>query len=195
MMRRRICVFCGSAFGADPAFRDAAARLGRRVAERGMGLVYGGASVGLMGVVADAALEAGGEVIGVLPRFMETRELGHRRLTELRLVESMHERKAHMTALADGFVTLPGGAGTLEELFEVWTWVQIGLHRKPIGLLEVADYYAPLLAFLDASVAAGFLRPENRRLLHVARDPDALLDQLLANLAPEGATGVNQART
>lgn len=174
----RVCVFCGSSFGGRPEYSAAARALGRQLAERGMGLVYGGASVGLMGVVADAALAAGGEVIGVIPRSMVEREIAHAGLSELRVVTSMHERKATMAELADAFVALPGGIGTLEELFEVWTWAQLGLHRKPVALLDVAGFYEPLAAFLDRAVNERFVKLPTRSLLSVETDPAVLLDRL-----------------
>ncbi|WP_242395149.1 LOG family protein [Anaeromyxobacter oryzisoli] len=173
---RRICVFCGASGGRAPVHLEAAHAAGRTLARRGLALVYGGGSVGLMGAVADGALDAGGEVIGVIPRALQLRELAHPRLTSLHVVRSMHERKAKMAELADGFVALPGGLGTLEELAEILTWAQLGLHRKPCGLLDVAGYYQPLIAFLDHAVAEGFLRPEHRGELHVASDLAALLD-------------------
>jgi len=145
----RLCVFCGSSPGHDPAHGASAAQLGRVLAERGIGLVYGGGRVGLMGILADAALAAGGEVIGVIPQALLDREIGHRGLTQLRVVDSMHARKALMGELAEGFIALPGGIGTLEELFEVWSWAQLGLHRKPCGLLDVNGFFAPLVDFLD----------------------------------------------
>lgn len=177
MMRalRRLCVFCGSSPGRDPAFRRQAEAMGAALAERRVGLVYGGGRVGLMGAVADAALAAGGEVIGVIPQALLDREIGHRGLTELRVVGSMHERKALMVELADGFAALPGGIGTLEELFEVWTWAQLGLHDKPCGVLDADGFYAPLLAFLDRLVEAEFVRPPHRAMLLSAQTPDALL--------------------
>ena len=180
----RVCVYCGSSLGADPAYRDAAQRLGRRLAQAGLGLVYGGASVGLMGAVADAALDAGGEVIGVIPQALVDREIAHPGLTDLRVVGSMHERKALMVELADAFVALPGGAGTLDELFETFTWAQLGLHAKPCGLLEVDGYWRELTAFLDRAVAAGFLRAAHREMLLVADDPDALLAAFAAYAPP-----------
>ncbi len=181
---KRVCVFCGSSSGANGRYAEAARQVGRALARRGVGLVYGGGSVGLMGIVADAALEAGGEVIGVIPRALQLRELAHDRLTELRVVGSMHERKALMAELSEGFVALPGGMGTLEELSEVLTWAQLGLHARPCGLLDVEGYYRPLIAFFDHAVAEGFIRPEHRRILHVAADPDALLEQFLAYRPP-----------
>jgi uncharacterized protein (TIGR00730 family) len=177
----RICVFCGSSVGARPAFAEAARALGRRAAERGIGLVYGGASVGLMGVLANAALDAGGEVIGVMPRAMVEREIAHTALTELRVVNSMHERKAAMAELSDAFVAAPGGLGTLEELFEVWTWAQLGLHRKPVALLDVADFFRPLTEFLDHAVNEHFIKTATRATLIAETDPDALLDLLAAS--------------
>ncbi len=174
---RRVCVFCGSSPGANPAYLTAAQAMGRALAARGLGLVYGGGSVGLMGAVADAALAAGGEVVGVIPRALQLRELAHGGLTHLHVVGSMHERKAKMAELAQGFVALPGGMGTLEELAEILTWAQLGLHARPVGLLDVAGYYAPLVSFLDRAVQEGFVRPEHRRLLTVAGDPTTLLDR------------------
>jgi uncharacterized protein (TIGR00730 family) len=159
--------------------------MGRTLAGRGIGLVYGGGSVGLMGAVADATLDAGGEVTGVIPRALELRELAHHRLTTLHVVGSMHERKAKMAALAEGFIALPGGMGTLEELAEILTWAQLGLHARPVGLLDVDGYYAPLIQFFDRSVAEGFLRPEHRRLLLVGSDPATLLDRFAAWSPPK----------
>lgn len=181
----RVCVFCGSSLGARPEFAEVARTFGRVLAERGVGLVYGGASVGLMGVIANAALAAGGEVIGVMPRTMVEREIAHTGLTELRVVNNMHERKATMAELSDAFVALPGGLGTLEELFEVWTWAQLGLHRKPVALLDVAGFYAPLASFLDHAVNEHFIKIVNRSMLLTETDPVALLDQLAA-YSPSG---------
>ncbi len=172
-----ICVFCGSSPGNDPAYAEVANRLGRILAERDTTLVYGGGHVGLMGVVADAALEAGGEVIGVMPRSLVDREIGHKGLTKLHVVGSMHERKAMMSRLSDGFVALPGGNGTLEEFFEVLTWAQLGEHGKPCGLLNVAGYYDPLLKVLDRMVEKDFLRGAHRELVLVAEDPSSLLQR------------------
>jgi uncharacterized protein (TIGR00730 family) len=176
----RICVFCGASPGNEPRYVAAARDVGEGLATRGIGLVYGGGRVGLMGAVADAALAAGGEVVGVIPRGLQLRELAHEGLTTLHVVGSMHERKARMAELAEGFVALPGGMGTLEELAEILTWAQLGLHARPCGLLDVAGYYDPLVAFLDRAVAEGFVRPDHRRLLVVAQDPDALLDAFAA---------------
>ncbi len=175
---RRICVYAGSNPGTDPAYAEAARELAALLAERGIGLVYGGGHVGLMGVLADTALEAGGEVIGVMPQALIDREIGHTGLTELRVVGSMHERKALMAELSDAFVAVPGGIGTLEELIEVYTWSQLGIHRKACGVLNVAGYYDHLAAFLDHAVEAGFLRPQHRAVLTVAADPGELIDRL-----------------
>jgi uncharacterized protein (TIGR00730 family) len=172
-----VCVFCGSNGGADPAYLEAAARTGRALAERSLRLVYGGGRVGMMGAVADAALEAGGEVVGVIPQQIFDLEIGHEAVSDLRVVGSMHERKALMAELADAFVALPGGIGTFEELVEVFTWAQLGLHRKPLGLLDVAGYYAPLEAMLDHAVEQRFLRPETRAMLVRDDSLDALLER------------------
>ena len=172
----RICVYAGSNPGADPAYAEAAADLARLLAQRGIGVVYGGAHRGLMGILADTALEAGGEVIGVMPQALVDREIAHTGLTELHVVASMHERKALMAELADGFVALPGGAGTLEELIEVYTWSQLGLHDKPLGVLNVRGYYDALTALLDHAVRERFLRPEHRAAMHTAGSPAELLD-------------------
>jgi uncharacterized protein (TIGR00730 family) len=173
-----LCVFCGSNPGASPAYTEAAARLGRTLAGRGLTLVYGGGRVGLMGVVADAALAAGGNVTGVIPEALATRELAHAALSDLQVVGSMHERKARMSELSDGFIALPGGIGTLEEWFEVWTWSQLGFQPKPCGLLNVAGYYDHLLAFLDHMAAERFLTDIHRGMAVVDDDPERLLDRL-----------------
>ena len=157
-MLKNVCVFCGARTGDDPAHGAAAQALGELLGSGGRRLIYGGGGIGMMGLVADATLRAGGEVIGVIPEHLATREVAHAGLTELRVVGSMHERKQLMASLADGFVVLPGGLGTLEEFFEIWTWGQLGLHRKPYGLLNVNGYFGHLLAFLDHTVAAGFVR-------------------------------------
>ncbi len=177
---QRICVFCGSSRGTRPAYAEAARALGTELARRKLGLVYGGSSIGLMGMLADAALAAGGEVIGVLPRGLFRREVAHTSLTELREVESMHERKALMAELADAFVALPGGYGTLDELFEIVTWAQLGLHRKPIGLLDVEQFFAQLLGYLRHVAQEGFIPSQHLNLLIRAETPAALLDHLLA---------------
>jgi uncharacterized protein (TIGR00730 family) len=183
---RRVCVFCGSNPGARPAYADAAEALAGTLADRDIGLVYGGGAVGLMGRVADAMLERGGEVVGVIPQSLVDREIGHRGITELRVVATMHERKALMAELSDGFVALPGGIGTLEELFEVWTWGQLGLHAKPCGVLDVDGFYAGLTGFLDHATAEGFIRAPHRAALLSDTDPAALLDALEAWTPPVG---------
>jgi uncharacterized protein (TIGR00730 family) len=174
---RRICVFCGSNAGANGAYVEAARALGTLLAREGIGLVYGGGSVGLMGELADAVLAAGGEAIGVIPHALWAREVGHRGLTDLRIVETMHERKAMMADLADAFLALPGGLGTLEEIFEVWTWAQLGLHQKPLGFLDVDGFYGPLMSFLDSATRARFVREQHRAIALVASDAEALLRQ------------------
>ncbi len=181
---RRLCVFLGSNPGLRPDYIAAARDLGAALAREGLGLVYGGSSVGLMGALADAALAAGGEVIGIIPQRLVEKEVAHRGLADLRVVRSMHERKALMAELSDGFVALPGGAGTLEELFEVWTWAQLGSHKKPCALLNVAGYYDGLLAFLDHAEAEAFMRPQHRRMLIEAHDPDSLFAALRAYEPP-----------
>jgi uncharacterized protein (TIGR00730 family) len=177
---RRVCVFCGSGAGVRPEYAAAARAVGREVARRGWGLVYGGGRIGLMGILADAALADGAEVDGVLPRHLAAREVGHTGLTQLHLVDSMHERKAKMAELADGFLSLPGGLGTLEEMSETLTWAQLGLHAKPCALLDVGGYFRPLIAFFDHAGAEGFLRPEHRRLLLVGDDAARVLDAMAA---------------
>jgi uncharacterized protein (TIGR00730 family) len=173
---RRLCVFSGSSPGGHPDYALAAAELGRALAARGIGLVYGGASVGLMGTIADATLEADGEVVGVIPQALVDREIAHPGVTDLHVVGSMHERKARMADLADGFIALPGGMGTLEELFEVYTWTQLGLHAKPLGLLDVRGYYGRLAAFLDHAVAERFVTAEHREMLVVEREAGAMIE-------------------
>jgi uncharacterized protein (TIGR00730 family) len=185
---RRVCVFSGSSVGAREAYADAARALGAALAGRGIGLVYGGGSVGLMGVVADAVLAAGGEVIGVIPRALATKEIAHQGLADLRVVASMHERKALMTELADGFVALPGGFGTFDELFETITWAQLGLHDKPIAVLDVADYFAPLMTLLERATGERFVRPEHRALVISDTDPGRVLDRLAAFTPARGRT-------
>ncbi|WP_341676675.1 TIGR00730 family Rossman fold protein [Niveibacterium sp. SC-1] len=173
-----LCVYCGSRPGKRPEYLAAAAELGALMAQRGITLVYGGASVGLMGRVADAALEAGGKVIGVIPQKLDAKEVAHQRLTELHVVDSMHTRKAMMAKYSDAFVALPGGIGTLEELFEVWTWLQLGYHNKPVGVLNTRGYWNDLLGFLDQTQEEGFVGSETRNLLQVADTPAAMLDLL-----------------
>ncbi len=184
---RSVAVFCGSRLGRRPAYRAAAHAFAESAARRGLTLVYGGGNVGLMGVLADAALAAGGEVVGVIPEFLMAREVGHGGVSRLVRVGSMHERKARMAELSDAFVALPGGLGTLEELFEVWTWNLLGLHAKPCGLLDVEGYFAPLVGFLDSTVEEGFVSAGHRAILAVESDPDALLDRLAAAPEPPAA--------
>ena len=174
---RRLAVFCGSNPGARPDYVEAARSLGRLLAERGIGIVYGGSSVGLMAALADAMLDELGDIIGVIPRMLVEREVANRALTDLRIVESMHARKAMMAELADGFIALPGGIGTLEEFFETWTWGQLGMHSKPCGLLNVAGYFDPLLEFLDHAVAEKFVRDVHRGMVVVESDPRRLLSR------------------
>ena len=182
----RVCVFCGSSTGNRPEYRDAAERLARAMTERGIGLVFGGGGVGLMGIIADAVLAAGGHVIGVIPHALVAREVGHTRIPDLRIVNSMHERKAMMAELSDAFIAMPGGFGTFEEFCEVVTWTQLGLHRKRCGLLNVLGYYDDLLALFDRSVADGFVKASNRDLVIANDDPVALLERLATPLeAPE----------
>ncbi|HLY41584.1 MAG TPA: TIGR00730 family Rossman fold protein [Terracidiphilus sp.] len=176
---QRVAVYCGSANGSDPAFLNEARALGNAIAAAGLGLVYGGASVGLMGAVADAALDAGAEVIGVLPEILAGSEIAHKGLTRLEVVATMHERKALMVKLADAFLMLPGGYGTLDEMMEIVTWKQLRLHGKPCVLINTAGYWDGLLAFLDTSVKAGFLKAENRRLLEVAGGPAEAVEMVI----------------
>lgn len=177
---RSICVYCGSNPGTDPAYAAAATELGTLLAQRGIGLVYGGGDVGLMGIVADAALAAGGHVTGVIPQDLWDKEVGHTGLSELLVVHSMHERKLAMADRSDAFIALPGGVGTFEEVFEAITWNQLGIHTKPVGLLDVAGFYGPLLGFLDQTVTAGFVRPGHRDMIVSATEPAAMLDALHA---------------
>ncbi|MEM1231001.1 MAG: TIGR00730 family Rossman fold protein [Pseudomonadota bacterium] len=186
-----ICVFCGSSPGNDPRYMAAARALGTLLAEREIGLVYGGATVGTMGAVADAAIAAGGRVYGVIPRALHDIEIAHPGLTELDVVETMHQRKARMAERSAAFLALPGGIGTLEELFEVWTWAQLGIHQKPVGVLNVDGFYEPLLGFLDQLVQEGFVRTAHRDLLLARAEPAALVDALgTAAPAPVAKVGV-----
>src|ERR1700761_6044837 len=171
----RICVFCGSADGADPAFAQTAKELGQRMAAAGIGLVYGGATVGLMGILADAVIAGGAEVVGVMPDVLMDREIAHHGITHFHVVKTMHERKALMYEHADAFIALPGGYGTLDEFIEIVTWAQLKLHQKPCILININGYYDSFLAFLDHAVAQGFIKPENRRLIQVAEDAEAAL--------------------
>jgi uncharacterized protein (TIGR00730 family) len=174
----RICVFCGSSPGTGRQYVEAAEELAREMTRRGIGLVFGGGNVGLMGVIADAVLAAGGHAIGVIPHALVARELAHRRLPDLRVVNSMHERKAMMAGLSDGFIAMPGGFGTFEEFCEAVTWTQLGVHRKTCGLLNVSGFYDPLIALIDRAAAEGFIKPENRRIVVSDANPAALLDAL-----------------
>lgn len=185
----RLCVFLGASHGRRPTYQDAAESLGRHLAQRGLGLVYGGGNVGLMGRLAASALEAGGEVIGVIPESLMGREVSGTRIedlgaTRLEIVDSMHTRKARMAELADGFIALPGGYGTFEELFEILTWAQLGFHRKPIGILNTEGYFDPLIHLIDHSLEEGFIRPKNRALVIDDTDPDRLIQRLLETAAP-----------
>jgi uncharacterized protein (TIGR00730 family) len=185
---RQLCVFCGSCGGSRELYAEAARQMGEALAARGLGLVYGGGHVGLMGVLADAVLRQGGRVIGVIPQALVDKELAHPGLTELHVVATMHQRKALMADLADGFAALPGAFGTADELFEILSWAQLGLHTKPIGLLNVAGFFDPLRAWLDHTVREGFLRPVHRALLLEADDPERLFD-LLEQFRPGTPTG------
>ena len=182
---KRICVFCGSSLGVRPAYRQAAQQLGELLAERGIGVVFGGGAIGLMGVLADAALSKGGEVIGVIPQSLMRREIGHRGVTKQHVVETMHQRKALMADLSDAFIALPGGYGTLEELCEAITWSQLGIQQKPCGLLNIEKYWDGLLAVLDHAVDEGFVQPENSQLVLVAQTPERMLERLSEWTSPE----------
>lgn len=186
MAIRSIAIFCASSDGADPAFIESAREVGRSLAHRGFAVVYGGGRIGLMGAVADGALGAGGRVIGVIPRAMVQAERAHTGVSDLRIVDSMHERKALMADLADGFIALPGGYGTLDELFEIITWGQLAFHVKPVGILNVRNFYGPLLAFLDATTAAGFIQPRFRAMLRAENTLEDLLDRFGRYIPPSG---------
>lgn len=192
MIMKRISVFCGSSFGTNPIFEEYAYKLGQVLAQNGIGLVYGGANVGLMGAVANGTLEAGGEVIGVLPHFLQQKEIAHPSLTELILVESMHERKTKMNDLCDGVIALPGGFGTLEEFFEMLTWAQLGLHKKPVAILNVNGFYDALIAFIYNMVDNGFLKQINRDMLIVSSDIDELLHLMQHYEAPQVGKWINK---
>jgi uncharacterized protein (TIGR00730 family) len=176
----RLAIYCGSASPADPAYVESARAVGRTLAERGIGVVYGGGKLGLMGAIADSALEAGGEVIGIIPQALVDAEVAHRGLSELHVVGTMHQRKQAFTDLSDGFVTLPGGTGTMDELWEALSWAQLGYHAKPVGLLNVSGYYDGLIAFWQEMASVGFVRPQHRGLLIVDSDLDGLIDQMAA---------------
>jgi hypothetical protein len=190
----RVCVYCGSSSGEDPRFVAAATTFATALARAGIGVVYGGGRIGLMGAVADAALAAGGEVIGIIPRFLEEREVAHGGV-DLRVVGSMHERKALMAELSDAFVAMPGGLGTLEEFFEVWTWGQLGLHRKPYALLNVDGFYDPLVSFIDGLVTQRFVKAEHRAMLIVESDVEKLPARLAAHRTPAVETWIDRAAT
>ncbi|MBD2846677.1 TIGR00730 family Rossman fold protein [Paenibacillus sp. IB182496] len=192
---KTIAVFCGSREGASPVYKEGAQALGRALAARGIGLVYGGSCVGLMGAVADALLEQGGEVIGVLPGFLQSKEIAHRGLTELIVVDSMHERKAKMAELADGFIAMPGGPGTMEEYFEIFTWAQLGLHRKPCGLLNINGYYDGLVAMFGHMAGEGFMQEQHRAMLLADTTPEGLLHQFAHYDAPAVRTYLTPDRT
>lgn len=192
---RRVCVFCGSSVGNQRAYSDAAEALGALLADRGIGLVYGGGNVGLMGVIADAVMARRGHVIGVIPQSLADREIAHTGISELRVVDSMHTRKALMAELADAFIAMPGGVGTFEEFFEVVTWTQLGLHRKPCGLLNVGGFYTPLAAFIDQAVTEGFIRPVHRAAIVVDSDPASLLDTLATIQLPSVPKWIDRSET
>jgi uncharacterized protein (TIGR00730 family) len=182
---KRVCVFCGSSVGNKPEYIDFAQALGQVLAARKIGLVYGGGNVGLMGVIADAAMAAGGEVIGVIPKALKDREIAHTGVRDLRVVDSMHTRKAMMADLADAFIAMPGGVGTFEEFFEAITWTQLGLHRKPCGLLNVGGFYSPLVSFIDQAVDEGFIKPIHRAMIAVDDNPERLVNTLATMDLPD----------
>jgi len=183
---KRITVFCGSRVGLSEKYKEGAIALGKELVKRGITLVYGGGSVGLMGVIATTVMKEGGKAIGIIPQFLEEREVSHISLTELHVVNSMHERKAKMADLADAFIAMPGGPGTLEELVEIYTWAQLGLHQKPIGLLNINNYYDPLISFFDHMVEQHFLKENHRKIMSIVEtDPARLLDKLMEYEPPE----------
>src|SRR5216684_3417368 len=192
---RRICVFCGSSPGSRPEYGAAAEEMGAELGRRNIGLVYGGGNVGLMGMIADAVLRAGGEAVGVIPENLMAREVGHNGLTKLHVVRSMHERKALMADLSDAFVALPGGFGTLEEFCEIVTWAQLGLHRKPCGLLNAEGYFDPLVALFDHAAAEGFIAPLDRSLVLIEREPRAMLAALDSFKAPAIRRWIDREKT
>ncbi|MGG0588488.1 TIGR00730 family Rossman fold protein [Priestia megaterium] len=192
---KRIAVFCGSSNGASDLYIQGAKDLGKELAKRNISLVYGGASVGVMGAVADAVLESGGHVIGVMPTFLEEREISHKNLSELIVVDSMHERKAQMAELVDGFITLPGGPGTLEEFFEIFTWAQLGLHQKPCGLLNINNYYTPLVSLFNHMTEEQFLQEKYRLMALVDTEPQGLLDQFNTYQPPSVKTYITKAQS
>lgn len=190
-----ICIYCGSSSGRLKAYASAGRALAEALVSRNIRLVYGGAGIGIMGAVADHVLQLGGQAIGVIPKALAHKEVAHPNLTELHVTQSMHERKMLMAELADGFIALPGGIGTLEELFEIWTWAQLGFHQKPCGLLNVAGYYDALIAFLDHVAAEQFVKPQQRAMLQVDSNPEVLLERLLAYQPPAVRTWVNKDET
>lgn len=192
---KSICVYCGSSPGRLEAYSDAARHLAKSLVDRGIRLVYGGASVGIMGLVADTVLQLGGQAVGVIPEALVRKELAHRNLTELHVTQSMHERKTLMAELSDGFIALPGGIGTLEEIFEIWTWAQLGFHSKPCGLLNAAGYFDSLIAFLDHAVAEQFVKKPHRSMLMVSHDPEVLLDRFAGYEPPAIQKWVGKAET
>ncbi|WLR51679.1 TIGR00730 family Rossman fold protein [Bacillus tianshenii] len=192
---KTLCVFCGSSNGRSEKYREGAIALGKVLAERGITLIYGGASVGIMGTVADTVLEHGGQVIGVIPEMLNEKEIAHPNLTELHVVDSMHARKAKMAELADGFVALPGGPGTLEEFFEIFTWAQLGEHYKPCGLLNIHHYYDPIISLFDHMVEQQFMKEEHRSIAIVASDPETLLEKFNAYEPPHLKKWINKEQT
>lgn len=195
MTLRNVCVYCGSSPGRRELYAEAARATAKALVKQDIGLVYGGASIGIMGVVADQVLALGGRVVGVIPEALATREVAHHGLTELHITRSMHERKTLMAELSDGFIALPGGIGTMEEIFEIWTWAQLGLHHKPCGLLNVAGFYDPLHAFLDHTVDEGFVKPPIRGMLMVEEDPERLLQRFAAYRSPRVKQWVEEDET
>jgi uncharacterized protein (TIGR00730 family) len=192
---KRVCVYCGSSIGNQAIYREAAVAMGGLLAARGIGLVYGGGNVGLMGVIADAVLAGGGEVIGVIPHSLATREIAHAGVTDLRVVDSMHTRKAMMADLSDAFIAMPGGVGTFEEFFEAVTWTQLGLHRKPCGLLNAGGFYSALALFIDQAVSEGFIKPVHRASIVVDDNPERLLDSLSTIVLPDVPKWINKDET
>jgi hypothetical protein len=190
-----LCIYCGSSPGRRPEYADAARSMAGALVERNIKLIYGGGSVGLMGTLADAVLQQGGQVEGVIPEALLRKEVGHQQLSKLHVTHSMHERKMLMADLADGFIALPGGLGTLEELFEIWTWAQLGFHRKPCGMLNVTGFFDPLISFLDHTVSEQFVKATHRSILIVAQDPADLLDRMAAYTPPATAKWVNRRET
>ncbi|OAS86204.1 MULTISPECIES: TIGR00730 family Rossman fold protein [Metabacillus] len=192
---KRVSVFCGSSPGASTIYTDEAVQLGTQLAKEGITLVYGGARVGIMGTVANAAIQAGGDVIGVIPKMLMTREIAHTELTELIVVNTMHERKAKMEELSDGFIALPGGPGTMEEFFEVYTWAQLGEHHKPIGMLNSNNYYDKLLTFFDHMIEEQFLKPEYHSMIMVEKEPQVLIEKFRTYEPPKLTKWINREET